>query len=85
MGEAIVGILAVMAQLRVSTIRENTNRGLAHARKQGRVGGRPTVMTAERIEAALKLRGSGKSYPQIAQALGVSASSVFRALARATL
>ena len=32
MGEAIVGIMAVMAQLRVSMIRENTKRGLAHAR-----------------------------------------------------
>jgi DNA invertase Pin-like site-specific DNA recombinase len=44
MGEAIVGIMAVLAQLRVSTIRENTRRGLAHARSQGRVGGRPSVM-----------------------------------------
>lgn len=35
MGEAIVGIMAVLAQLRVSTIRENTRRGLAHARAQG--------------------------------------------------
>lgn len=35
MGEAIVGIMAVMAQLRVSMIRENTRRGLAHARAQG--------------------------------------------------
>lgn len=46
MGEAIVGIMAVMAQLRVSMIRENTRRGLVHARAQGRVGGRPRVMDA---------------------------------------
>lgn len=32
MGEAIIGIMAVLAQLRVSTIRENTRRGLEHAR-----------------------------------------------------
>ena len=38
MGEAIIGIMAVLAQLRVSTIRENTRRGLAHARAEGRVG-----------------------------------------------
>lgn len=31
MGEAIVGIMAVLAQLRISTIRENTKRGLDHA------------------------------------------------------
>lgn len=56
MGEAIVGIMAVLAQLRVATIRENTMRGLAHARAQGRVGGRPTVMTEERLLAAQAMR-----------------------------
>lgn len=80
MGEAIIGIMAVLAQLRVSTIRENTRRGLEHARAQGRIGGRPTVMTSERIEAAQNLRFTGKSYPQIARTLGVSTSSVQRAL-----
>lgn len=41
MGQATVGIMAVFAQLRVDTILENTRRGLAYARAQGRVGGRP--------------------------------------------
>lgn len=80
MGEAIIGIMAVLAQLRVSTIRENTMRGLAHARAQGKVGGRPRVMTSDRIEAARTLRAEGKSLPQIARTLGVSVSSVQRAL-----
>ena len=80
MGEAIVGILAVMAQLRVATIRENTRRGLAHARAQGRVGGRPTVMTPDRLEAAVQLRKAGKSQQQIADALGVGRATVGRAL-----
>ncbi len=80
MGEAIVGILAVMAQLRVATIRENTRRGLAHARAQGRVGGRPTVMTPDRLEAAVQLRKAGKSQQQIADALGVGRATIGRAL-----
>lgn len=83
MGEAIVGIMATLAQLRVATIRENTMRGLAHARSQGRVGGRPTVMTPERTAAAIKLRRAGHSHAQIAAAFGVSKSSVARALTRA--
>lgn len=65
MGEAIVGIMAVMAQRRVSMIRENTRRGLAHARAQGKVGGRPRVMDADRTAAARQLREEGKSYAQI--------------------
>lgn len=80
MGEAIVGIMAVMAQLRVSMIWENTRRGLAHARAQGRVGGRPRVMDADRTDTARRLRDEGKSYAQIGKVLGVSAASVYRSL-----
>ena len=80
MGEAIVGIMAVLAQLRVATIRENTMRGLAHARAQGRVGGHPTVMTPERLQAARAMRRDGATYATIAAALGVSRSTVARAL-----
>jgi DNA invertase Pin-like site-specific DNA recombinase len=82
MGEAIVGIMAVLAQLRVATIRENTRRGLAHARAQGRVGGRPTVMTPARVEAAVQMRATGKSRVHIAATLGVGRASVARALSK---
>ena len=83
MGRALFGIVAVFAQLRVDTIRDNTNRGLAHARAQGRIGGRPSVMTPERTAAALRMRAQGDSIAQVARVLGVGASSVSRALAKA--
>jgi DNA invertase Pin-like site-specific DNA recombinase len=83
MGQAIVGIMAVFAQLRVDTIRENTRRGLAYARAQGRVGGRPPVMGPERTDAALRMKAQGQSNAHIATVLGVSTSSVRRALIRA--
>nr|NLI49679.1 Hin recombinase [Propionibacterium sp.] len=70
------------AQLRVDTIRENTMRGLAHARAQGRVGGRPTVMTPERTAEAVRMRRGGASITHIAKVLGVGKSSVSRALAK---
>lgn len=84
MGRALFGIVAVFAQLRVDTIRENTRRGLAHARSQGRVGGRPSVMTPERIAAAAQMREQGHSIVHIATVLGVGKSSVARALAKNT-
>lgn len=86
MGRALFGIVAVFAQLRVDTIRENTQRGLAHARAQGRVGGRPTVMTPERIEQALQMRAETppRSIAHIAKVLGVGRSSVSRALEKVT-
>lgn len=80
MGRALFGVVAVFVQLRVDTIRENTRRGLSHARAQGRVGGRPTVMPPERVRAAADLQKHGHSLSEIAQALGVSRSSVWRAL-----
>ncbi|MCL2848761.1 MAG: recombinase family protein [Micrococcales bacterium] len=81
-GEAIVGIMTVLAGLRVANIRESTRRGLTHAREQGRVGGRPSVMTQERTAAAVAMRAAGHSFDHIAQALGVGRSSVSRALAK---
>ena len=82
MGRALYGIIAVFAQLRVDTIRQNTRDGLARARAEGRVGGRPTVMTTERVELAGRLRAEGASYHHIAGVLGVGESSVIRALKR---
>lgn len=82
MGRALFGIVAVFAQLRVDTIRDNTRRGLEHARAAGRIGGRPTVMSPERIEAAARMREDGKTLAQIAAVLEVGKSTVQRALAR---
>ena len=70
----------MFAQLRVDTIRQNTIDGLAHARAQGRVGGRPTVMTPQRVAAAVRMRADGMTLEQIATTFGVGRASVTRAL-----
>lgn len=82
MGRALFGIVAVFAQLRVDTIRDNTRRGLEHARAAGRIGDRPTVMSPDRIEAAIRMREDGKTLAQIAAVLKVGKSAVHRALTR---
>ena len=83
MGRALFGIVAVFAQLRVDTIRENTMRGLQFARSTGRIGGRPSVISRERLAEARRMRAEGRSIAHIAGVLGVGASSVSRALAKA--
>lgn len=83
MGRALFGMVAVFAQLRVDTIRENTMRGLAHAKAQGRVGGRPSKMTPEKVAQARRMRADGASFDRIAAVLSVGKSTVARALARA--
>jgi DNA invertase Pin-like site-specific DNA recombinase len=82
MGCAFYGIVAVFAQLRVDTILENTMRGLAYARSEGRVGVRPSVMTPERVQAAVRIRAEGDSIARIARTFGIGASSVSRAIAK---
>lgn len=68
MGEAIVGIMAVMAQLRVSMIRENTRRGLAHARSgegrraAARHGCRPHRHGAAAARGREELRADRQDY-----------------------
>ena len=83
MGRALFGMVAVFAQLRVDTIRENTMRGLAHAKAQGRVGGRPSKMTPEKIAEAQRMRAERASLDHIAGVLSVGKSTVARALSKA--
>ncbi|MGC0367587.1 DNA invertase Pin-like site-specific DNA recombinase [Rhodococcus sp. 27YEA15] len=79
-GEFLFHIMAALAQMERRMIVERTYAGLEAARRQGRRGGRPTVMTPERTETARTLRNQGKSVDHIASILGVGRSSISRAL-----
>ena len=77
-GRLMVSLFAALAQFESDLISERTKAGLAAARLQGRVPGRPSVMTSERLDAAQRLRADGLSYEKIATALGVSRATVVR-------
>src|SRR4051794_41860438 len=62
-------------------ISERTRAGLHAARARGRRGGRPTVMSPDRIATADLMRARGKTLVQIAATLGIGRSSLVRALA----
>lgn len=79
MGRALFGIVAVFAQLRVDTIRENTIRGLEYARAQGRVGGRPRVVTPEKLEVIKTMREQGYTWRAIGAGLNISPSTAHKA------
>ncbi len=80
-GKFFFTMMAAFAELERDIIHERTMAGLAAARSQGRVGGRPRVMDADRLAAARARRENGESPTQIARALGVSRASVYRHLA----
>jgi len=81
-GELVFRIFAAVAQMERRLISERTRAGLVAARARGRAGGRPTVMTPERITAAHAMRSRGMTLIQIAATLGVGRSSLVRALAQ---
>jgi DNA invertase Pin-like site-specific DNA recombinase len=82
-GELVFHIFAAVAQMERRLISERTRAGLVAARARGRAGGRPTVMTSERLTAAQAMRARGITLIQIAATLGVGRSSLVRALAQA--
>ena len=73
-------MMAAFADLERDFIRERTLAGLAAAREQGRIGGRPTVMDPAKLAAARARQANGESPTQIAKALGVSRASIYRHL-----
>ena len=80
-GKFFFTMMAAFAELERDIIHERTMAGLAAARAQGRNGGRPTVMDADKLAAAKARRERGESPTQIAKALGISRASVYRHLA----
>ena len=74
--DAVLSILATIAKQERIRLSERTVAGLERARKQGRIGGRPRVVTDRRKVA--QLRAAGKSLGQIAAEMGLSKSTVAR-------
>ena len=77
-GKLVFHILAAMAEMERDLNRERTTAALIIARREGRVGGRKTVMTPKRLEAARKLLASGMAIREIAPAIGVSVPTLYR-------
>lgn len=78
--DAVLGILACIAAQERTVISERTLAGLARARKQGRIGGRPRVVTDHRKVA--ELRAAGKSLGEIAAEMGLSKTTAARIVRR---
>jgi DNA invertase Pin-like site-specific DNA recombinase len=79
-GKFFFTMMAAFAELERHMIHQRTVAGLAAARAQGRIGGRPTVMDPDKLAAARARHANGESPAQIAKAIGVSRASVYRHL-----
>jgi putative DNA-invertase from lambdoid prophage Rac len=76
-GQAMTGMLAVLAQYERDILRDRVEAGIAEARKNGKPHGRPATAAALADEAN-KLFHSGISKSQIAKRLGIGRTSVRR-------
>ena len=79
-GKPVFHILAAMAEMERDLNRERTTAALIVARREGRVGGRKTVMTPNRLATARELLASGMAIREIAPAIGVSVPTLYRHL-----
>jgi DNA invertase Pin-like site-specific DNA recombinase len=80
-GRLVFHIFGALAQFEREIIRERTVAGLAAARARGRTGGRPSVMTPDKVKAARRMYDDREhTVEQIAAILGVGRTSIYRAL-----
>ena len=79
-GRIVLYVLAALAEAERALIVERTRAGLAAARAAGRTGGRPSVMTPERLDVARKLVDDGATIAAAARVVGVSRSTLSRHL-----
>jgi DNA invertase Pin-like site-specific DNA recombinase len=81
-GRAFLQIQAAFAEMERNLIRQRVKEGLAAARARGRHGGRPRVMTVDRLRYAQHLMADqARSIPQIYRELGdMPASTLYHYL-----
>jgi len=78
-GRAMTGLLAVFAEFEREIIRERVKAGIAHAKSQGRIFGRPKT-AALQIDQIRKLKHQGMNHSAIARKLKIGRTSVRRLL-----
>ncbi len=81
MGRLIFQLFGALAEYERGLIRERALAGAAAARARGRQGGRPRVMTPDKMKTAQALlRDRTISIAQICRTVGVSRNTLYRYL-----
>jgi DNA invertase Pin-like site-specific DNA recombinase len=77
-GRFFFHMMGALAQMERELIAERTKAGLETARKEGRVGGRPPVMTPNQARHAMQLISAGESPRAVARSMGVGSATLYR-------
>jgi DNA invertase Pin-like site-specific DNA recombinase len=80
-GKLFFSIMGALAEFERELISERTLAGLEATRARGRVGGRPSKMTEEKVKVAREMYDSKEhTVESIAKTIGVSRKTVYRHL-----
>jgi len=82
-GKLVFHIFGALSEFERDLLRERTKAGLDAARRRGRVGGRKTVMTPNKLATARKLYedpDNAMTMKEIAETVGISRSTLYRHL-----
>ncbi len=83
-GRLVFHLFGALAQLEREIIRDRTVAGLTAARARGRVGGRPSKLSAEQVRQARRMYDARELTVEQIEVLGVSRTSIYRALGKTT-
>ena len=81
-GKLLFSVFGALAEFERSLIRARVTAGLAAAAKRGRRGGRPTTLSAEKVEAITKALDQGASQASVCRSFGVPRSTLIDTLKR---
>jgi DNA invertase Pin-like site-specific DNA recombinase len=81
-GELLFHVFGALAQYERALIRERVMAGLEAAKRRGRTGGRPPVITGEKLEAIIAALDDGMSKAAVCRNFEVKRSTLIDTLAR---
>lgn len=79
-GRAVLGIMASLAELELELGRERRTAAREARRERGQAIGRPKALNTQKVALAQRMHTAGESASTIAEALGVSRATVYRAI-----
>lgn len=79
-GRLAYNLFASLSEFERSVLRERTRAGLQAAAQRGRRGGRPKLMTTQKVAAARNLLATGTPAKDVASVVGVSLPTLYRYL-----
>ena len=78
--KVVVNVMASLVEWERDLLIARTKEGVAHARSQGRVGGRPRALTDEQERQVRALHAQGENITALSRSFNVSRQTIYRAL-----